>query len=277
MLPLILLGLFTVFARGDARCFCTTRNDVVALNSPCGQILANIPEGKCFLSSENEETCNSKGVNKNFQDIEYSPGLNLWVPTNSIRQAPEEKCEISEKTFKNLAKSCAAVQIVTRSQWQARPPRSRTTLTTPVSMLFIHHTAGSTCSSQAACSSSVRGIQNFHMDNRGWVDIGYNFLVGGDGRVYEGRGWQTVGAHTGCHNRRSVAFSAMGNFENVAPPQNILSTLRNLAGCGVSRGILTSNYELFGHRDAMSTACPGRNLYNTIRSWPNFSTRPIRC
>lgn len=115
------------------------------------------------------------------------------------------------------------------------------------------------------------------MDNRGWADIGYNFLVGGDGRAYEGRGWSTVGAHTGCHNRRSIAFSAIGNFETSAPPQIILSTLQNLAGCGVARGILTSSYELFGHRDAMSTSCPGRNLYNTIRNWPNFSTRPIRC
>lgn len=31
---------------------------------------------------------------------------------------------------------------------------------------------------------------------RGWDDIGYSFLVGQDGNVYEGRGWHHVGAHT---------------------------------------------------------------------------------
>jgi len=29
-----------------------------------------------------------------------------------------------------------------------------------------------------------------------WMDLGYSFLVGGDGKVYEGRGWNHQGAHT---------------------------------------------------------------------------------
>lgn len=42
----------------------------------------------------------------------------------------------------------------------------------------------------------VRQIQTFHIESRGWFDIGYNFLIGGDGAAYEGRGWKTEGAHT---------------------------------------------------------------------------------
>lgn len=34
----------------------------------------------------------------------------------------------------------------------------------------------------------------------GWSDIGYSFVIGEDGNVYEGRGWDTVGAHTLHHN-----------------------------------------------------------------------------
>lgn len=34
------------------------------------------------------------------------------------------------------------------------------------------------------------------MESKNWDDIGYNFLVGGDGEVYEGRGWDKQGAHT---------------------------------------------------------------------------------
>ena len=34
------------------------------------------------------------------------------------------------------------------------------------------------------------------MDSNGWFDIGYNFIVGEDGNVYEGRGWTKIGAHS---------------------------------------------------------------------------------
>ena len=38
----------------------------------------------------------------------------------------------------------------------------------------------------------------------GWSDIGYNFLVGEDGNIYEGRGWGKVGAHARGHNSDSI-------------------------------------------------------------------------
>jgi N-acetylmuramoyl-L-alanine amidase len=37
-----------------------------------------------------------------------------------------------------------------------------------------------------------------------WMDLGYSFLVGGDGQVYEGRGWNHSGAHTYGYNSRGV-------------------------------------------------------------------------
>lgn len=35
---------------------------------------------------------------------------------------------------------------------------------------------------------------------QGWWDIGYSFMIGEDGNVYEGRGWDEVGAHTYGYN-----------------------------------------------------------------------------
>jgi hypothetical protein len=40
-----------------------------------------------------------------------------------------------------------------------------------------------------------------HMFCVGWSDIGYSFVVGEDGNVYEARGWDKVGAHTHNYNR----------------------------------------------------------------------------
>ena len=42
--------------------------------------------------------------------------------------------------------------------------------------------------------------------SQGWSDIGYSFLIGGDGRVYEGRGWGRVGAHTYGYNSRAYGI-----------------------------------------------------------------------
>ncbi|CAH1797130.1 unnamed protein product [Owenia fusiformis] len=170
--------------------------------------------------------------------------------------------------------NCA--RIISRAGWGARPPRQRSNMRTPVSMVFVHHTAGAFCSSRARCSATVRNTQRFHMNSRGWSDIGYSFLVGEDGNAYEGRGWTTVGAHTRGYNSQAIAVSVMGNFMSRAPNAAALRAVQDVIACGISRGYIRSNYELFGHRDGGCTACPGDRLYTTIRRWPRFSTRQIR-
>ncbi|KAM9113726.1 peptidoglycan-recognition protein SC2-like [Pangshura tecta] len=169
---------------------------------------------------------------------------------------------------------CAAAlgcpTIVSRSQWGARPPRSRDPLSTPVPYVIIYHTAGSSCTSQASCSQLVRGIQDYHMDSNGWADIGYNFLIGEDGRVYEGRGWSTVGAHASGWNSVSLGFSFLGTFSSRTPNAAALNAAQDLIRCAVNRGSLSSSYALKGHRNVKATESPGEALYNVITQWPRF-------
>ncbi|XP_053865727.1 peptidoglycan-recognition protein SC2-like [Malaclemys terrapin pileata] len=169
---------------------------------------------------------------------------------------------------------CAAAlgcpTIITRSQWGARAPTSRTQLSTPVPYVIIHHTAGNPCTSQASCSQVVRGIQNYHMDSNGWSDIGYNFLIGEDGRVYEGRGWSSVGAHAYGWNSNSLGFSFLGTFSSRAPNAAALNAAKSLIQCAVNRGSLSSSYTLKGHRNVSQTDCPANALYNVITQWPRF-------
>lgn len=90
-----------------------------------------------------------------------------------------------------------SLRIVTRDEWIAQPPSNPLTdLQLPVSRVIIAHTAAEGCQTQEECMFQVRYIQTFHMDSMNWDDIGYNFLVGGDGNVYEGRGWLKQGSHT---------------------------------------------------------------------------------
>ena len=81
-------------------------------------------------------------------------------------------------------------------EWGARAPSSSISkMASPVTYAVVHHSAGAHCTTKAGCISQVKGFQNYHMDSNGWSDIGYNFIVGEDGNVYEGRGWTTMGAH----------------------------------------------------------------------------------
>lgn len=95
------------------------------------------------------------------------------------------------------------LRFVTRDEWIAQPPNNPLTLLElPSTRVIIAHTATDGCNTQAQCTFRVRFIQTFHIESRNWDDIGYNFLIGGDGAVYEGRGWLQQGAHTLSKFRR---------------------------------------------------------------------------
>jgi len=106
------------------------------------------------------------------------------------------------------------LRIVSRKEWKARKPLDFQILpVTPTPYVVIHHGGlRSYCCDKEACSAIVRSYQNFHMDDRGWSDIGYNFVIGEDGNVYEGRGWNYVGAHAPGYNTQSIGICIIGDF-----------------------------------------------------------------
>ncbi|XP_003406514.2 peptidoglycan recognition protein 1 [Loxodonta africana] len=166
--------------------------------------------------------------------------------------------------------SCSS--IVPRKEWKAMASQCRERLNLPVRYVIVAHTEGSTCASPALCEQQARNVQYYHMREKGWCDVGYNFLIGEDGLVYEGRGWNTKGAHSGpTWNSKSIAISFMGNYMERVPPARALRAAQNLLACGVARGALSPRYEVKGHRDVISTTSPGDQLYNIIQTWPHYS------
>jgi N-acetylmuramoyl-L-alanine amidase. len=110
--------------------------------------------------------------------------------------------------------SIACPRIITREEWGARPPVSTpSNMTLPVPYAVVHHGGiNSYCTTQDQCAAIVRSYQNYHIDDNKWNDIGYNFVVGEDGNVYEGRGWGYVGAHAPNYNSRSIGICIIGDF-----------------------------------------------------------------
>ncbi|XP_072247863.1 peptidoglycan recognition protein 5 [Leuresthes tenuis] len=154
--------------------------------------------------------------------------------------------------------------IVSRLQWGADDPKQKETMKGSSRRVVIHHTALQNCEGLGGCKDLVVSIQRMHMSERQFDDIGYNFLVGGDGTVFEGRGWGVVGAHTKGHNSNSLGIAFMGNFNNDTPSKEALSSVKQLLLSGVSQGFLHPQYVLYGHRDLGTTACPGENLYAAL-------------
>lgn len=114
--------------------------------------------------------------------------------------------------------------------------------------LFIHHAA--------AQNASVATVHQWHL-NRGWAGIGYNFYITKDGTIYQGRGWDYVGAHCTGYNSTSVGICFEGNYE----AETDMPAAQYNSGVALIREAL-SKYptitEICGHKAHGATACPGK-------------------
>lgn len=116
----------------------------------------------------------------------------------------------------------------------------------------------------------MKQIQKFHIQSRGFSDIGYNFLIGGDGAVYIGRGWNDQGAHTRGYNSNSIGIALIGTFNSQSPTKLQLCALKKLIAVGVSERKLADDYELYGHRQLSKTESPGVIAYEIIKTWDHW-------
>ncbi|KAH3694403.1 uncharacterized protein LOC127862599 isoform X1 [Dreissena polymorpha] len=191
-------------------------------------------------------------------------GESIW---NKIEQ-DQKLCDAEEE---ELVLNMNTVTLVTRTQWHALSSKEDAQyMTMPVSHVFIHHTVMSECVSQREGAIEMRKIQHLHQDINRWADIGYNFVIGQDGSVYMGRGWDRVGAHTLGWNNKSISFAFTGNFTEKQPTDDALKALDAALVLGVKLGKLTPDFKLHGHRDARPTESPGQKLYDLIRKHEHY-------
>jgi hypothetical protein len=172
-------------------------------------------------------------------------------------------------------------QIYSRAQWGADESlRDKSSLHYfEVHAGFVHHTVNANDYSRAEVPGILRSIYAYHTQSRGWSDIGYNYLVDRFGRIWEGRyggiDRPVVGAHTLNYNDYAFAMSAIGNYDIKQPSQAMVEAYGALFAWKLSlHGVDASSTKQWvgsryfqainGHRDAASTACPGRYLYAKI-------------
>ena len=125
-------------------------------------------------------------------------------------------------------------------------------------MIVLHHTGG------ADIDASAEEIDQWHK-NDGWLGIGYHYVIRKDGTIEKGRPDWTVGAHAYGENWHTIGIHLSGDFSVAEPTEaQIESTAMLLANLCTDYGLPIDEDHIVGHRDLMSTDCPGDNLYNEI-------------
>lgn len=170
--------------------------------------------------------------------------------------------------------------IVTRTEWGC--PDGQITnhgdlSYSTVTHLIVHHTVNDNDSPD--WGEVVLSIWNFHIFDRGFDDIGYNYLIDPDGVIYEGRsgGDDVQGAHFSGVNAGTMGVAMLGTFTDVEPAQEALLALKVLLEWKCHQLCLdpiatsihaASQLELdtiSGHRDGPGTTeCPGERLYDLL-------------
>lgn len=142
------------------------------------------------------------------------------------------------------------MNIIPRATWGARSPRKTPTKVAPSKRLFyVVHYSG------APATQSVRAIQDWCMDGRGFNDIDYNFLVRGTtGEIYEGRGWDVVGSHTVGYNTNGIGVCVISDGPISDAAKVAVRWLYEQAIARAGHGL-----QVKGHKQLATTGtdCPG--------------------
>ena len=135
-------------------------------------------------------------------------------------------------------------------------------------MIVLHHTGNPSDDDLSAAEI------NASHQGQGWTCIGYHYVIRKDGTVELGRPHWTVGAHAYGHNSHTIGIHVCGNFEEAEPTSEQIESLAILlANLCTDYGLTIDRDHIAGHRELMSTACPGRNLYemmDTVVGKANF-------
>ncbi len=209
-------------------------------------------------------------------------------------------------TFFSTASTSGEPTVISRAQWGANESWRFNSSGREIwpreyrapKKIFIHHTAGSNNIPDPA--AAVRAVYYYHAITRGWGDIGYNFVVDHQGRIYEGRyggeadGKLVVGGHTYGYNYGSLGISVLGNFHSsggIRLPAAAEAGLSQFLAYRANRygihplepGFFVNKwfpYGVLGHRDANgTTVCPGDYAYARLPAirgaiWDTMQTLP---
>ena len=186
-------------------------------------------------------------------------------------QAPAPQPQEESSAPRAVSQALLDIGVIPREAWGA----SSTNCTSPETEWYrfaIHHTAGNQTSG-GTVQGAVQGLQGWSMGGGGFCDIPYQFVVGYDGSLWEGRNLNYYsGATGGGNNDGNIAISHLGCYHPSCTPPDSAELVMRAGGrwlaqtLGIEHGIITNTDTLKGHRDypGNSTACPGDSIHSRL-------------
>ena len=121
-----------------------------------------------------------------------------------------------------------------------------------INLIVLHHTA-----TNAPSWDSASRIRKYHVEERGYADIGYHFIINSKGFLYFGRPIHRQGAHSKGYNANSIGIALCGDFTDRYPSGEQQETLIGLLMTLL--GAFDLEYkDIVGHSHLSDkTVCPG--------------------
>ncbi len=218
----------------------------------------------------------------------------LWALAGSA--SPSAAATTSVDAAVPAVEVLPGLSIFPRDAWGADlPPKHAIASETP-KFLLVHHTASSNLYHSAR--NTMRNTYFWHTSSdptKGWPDVAYEFFVGKEGDVWEGRAGALAGPVRADATGGSQGFAQlvclMGTFETVLPTAaaqealvKVLAWQADRFQIDTSPGATTSfvsrgsqlwpagtpvtTRTIAGHREMSETTCPGNAFFPQIAGLP---------
>jgi hypothetical protein len=164
------------------------------------------------------------------------------------------------------------IVVHTRKDWGAKPPTRPYTDQSSLFACVVHHGGEKNApfTTDQEVANCMRLWQAFHQGpQRGWIDIGYHFIMDGRGELWQGRPTWAIGAHVLNENtgRFGICLPQDGTRFGLNHAQHdtfrkLFRVQHNKLGMPALSRLAKdprSGFGVFGHREVpnQSTECPG--------------------
>lgn len=133
-----------------------------------------------------------------------------------------------------------------------------------------------------------KAIKKFHIEENGWKDIGYHFIIDENGYIWRGRNVSEVGAHCAGRNTNSIGIAYIGGLNSEQKPANtmnkqqMISMYRLTESLKLAFGLTIDDIRM--HNEFANKACPcfdkvqfksmmyavQQDMYNYCTNWFNL-------
>lgn len=170
-----------------------------------------------------------------------------------------------------------------RSAWTSQP-RGGAALAVAGVLGMADHWPGSTTNAygvetEAKVASRLRGWWDYHVNVRGWADIGYNFAIDQAGRVWDLRGSGRVGAHAASAGNPDANREWIGVLHILGDEEEPTAAMVQ-AHWDFRRTVLLPRFPRatrdvgHGQVPGASTECPGREVLQLVQAGAPTVTPP---